>query len=127
MTGIKGTLADRGWTYGVTLPRGFKNVYKVDRRIEPDNSLYIENILADEYADAIYRSELVADWMSENQIEPLDFGGGVTAITIRMVADLPVDLIKKLKFWRHGTRRRITADIAEEIRRALDAALEMEP
>ena len=78
----------------MVLPQGFKRI-GVDKRIAPDTSDYIEEVIQDEYADAIYRSELVSDWMEENQIEPLGFGGGVVAITVDMLSDIPITILKK--------------------------------
>lgn len=127
MRPIGGRMADRAWTTGVTLPSGFKNA-KMVRSIAPDRSLYIETVLSDPYADMFYRSALVQEWLTENDLSPIEFGGGVTAITIRMLEGMPSDLLRKLKFYdATGRRRRVTKEIADQITGAIKTAMALEP
>lgn len=124
---IGGRMADRAWSTGAVNPPGFKNA-KMVRSIAPDRSLYIENTLSDPYADMFYNSHIVRSWLKENDIMPIDFGGGVIAITIRMLESFPEELLRKLKFVdNEGRRRRVTKAIASQIKGSIVAAMAQEP
>ena len=117
----RGTLADRGW---IGMPAG-RRVRSIAPSFRED---YIEDVIASEYANAIYNSELVSTWMDEMGIVPLDFGGGVVAITCMMAYDIPIELLKKLKFYdERGKRRRFTADIAESVRSTILSVAQADP
>ena len=127
MKPISGRMADRAWSTGVTLPDGFSNP-KMVRSIAPDNSMYIENILSDAYADMFYNSRIIRTWMKANNIAPIEFGGGVIAITVMMLDGIPEEVLRKLKFYDlDGRRRRVTKAMATKISAAIDQAVAQEP
>ena len=127
MKPISGRMADRAWSTGVTLPDGFSNP-KMVRSIAPDNSMYVENVLSDQYADMFYKSRIIRDWLKENDIAPIEFGGGVIAITVMMLDGIPEVVLRKLKFYDlNGRRRRVTKAMATQIRSVIDKAVAQEP
>ena len=89
---------------------------------------FIEDVLNDVYADALYRSEVVAEWMRENQLEPVDFGGHVIAYPVTFLCNIPESVLTRLRWYdSHGKRRRVTKKIAAEILSVLKEAAAQEP
>lgn len=121
---VSGRLADRGWTDNVKRPDGFGELYRFPT-IEPDKSAHIEHIIPEAYADAIYRSDVIMDWIKEQGREVVDYGGGVKSITVNVIHDIPVNVLTKLRFYDlNGRRRRITDEIAGSIISAFERAME---
>jgi hypothetical protein len=120
---MTGRLADRGWTDNSPKPKGFGNELITLPTIEQDRSAYIENVLPEAYSDALYRSEIVLEWMKTTGEEPIDFGGGVYGITVSQLVDIPVDVLRKVRYYDgRGRRRRVSEDIANQITIAIKRA-----
>jgi len=92
------------------------------------NVYYIEHVIADAYANAIYRSKAVSEWLSSIGEEIIDFGGGVKAIAVKQIASIPIEVLRKVRYYdKRNKRRRVTPAIAKQIKEAFTKSLALEP
>jgi hypothetical protein len=69
----------------------------VDTGAPMETSELIENFFDDEMAvKAIYASEELANWLKENHMPRLEFGGGEYGITAFMLMNVPKNMISKI-------------------------------
>lgn len=109
------------------LPTSYGEPKVVYRNVAAETAALIDILLPEDEQntiEALYDSEELAQYFDENGLEKLDFGGGEFGITANMLLEVPISVLRSVKF-RNG--RSIGKHRAEMIHDACEASMATEP
>ena len=110
-----------------SVPNFGEYTIKRGRNIPLESAPMIENVLLgpdDDIVWAIYNSEEIKDFIAENGLQMLDFGGGEFGMSVTVLTEIPQSILRNAKM---QSGKAIGLRTAKRVLEECAAALEDEP